>query len=211
MTFLENSAFIGLIMPGDVTLLVAGLLASQGRLSLMWLIVLGSIGAILGDSTGYAVGRFGGVNFLRRYGRFFFFRERYLEKAQRYFDVHGGKTILIGRFVAVVKSLGPVAAGIGRMPYKTFLAYNVAGSILSVSLYLVLGYFFGASWQKISTWLGRGAAIAFGVLVLAVVVIWTVRRRRKAKLDNNPDSEPQVPEPVNPAAAGSDGTGDGAA
>jgi len=193
MTFLENSAFIGLILPGDVTLLVAGLLASQGRLSLAWLIVLASIGAILGDSAGYAVGRFGGINFLRRYGRFFFFRERYLEKAQRYFDVHGGKTILIGRFVAVVKSLGPVAAGIGRMPYKTFLAYNVAGSILSVSLYLVLGYFFGASWQAIGTWLGRGAAIAFGVLVLAVAVFWAVRRRRKAKLNNNPDSEPKIP------------------
>lgn len=193
MTFLENSAFIGLIMPGDVTLLVAGLLASQGRLNLAALIVLASIGAILGDSAGYAVGRYGGVNFLRRYGRFFFFRERYLEKAQRYFDVHGGKTILIGRFVAVVKSLGPVAAGIGRMPYRTFLVYNVAGSILSVSLYLVLGYFFGASWQAISAWLGRGAAIAFGVLVLAVVAMWAVRRRRKAKLNNNHDSGPKLP------------------
>lgn len=183
VTFLENSAFVGLIMPGDVTLLVAGLLASQGRLTLWLLILVASIGAILGDSTGYFIGRYGGIRFIRRFGRYFFFKESHLEKTQRYFDTHGGKTILFGRFVAVIKSLGPVAAGIGRMPYPTFLFYNVIGSILSVALYLTLGYFFGESWELISDWIGRGGAIAFGVIAVVAVVVWFVRRRRRAEED----------------------------
>ncbi|MHB1412947.1 MAG: DedA family protein [Thermoleophilia bacterium] len=85
MTFLETSAFVGLVVPGEVTLLLAGLLASQGYFDLSALIALASAGAILGDSTGYAIGRYGGIKFLRRFGRFFFFRESYLETAERYF------------------------------------------------------------------------------------------------------------------------------
>ncbi|MEK6536024.1 MAG: DedA family protein [Actinomycetota bacterium] len=171
-------------MPGDITLLVAGLLASQGTLKLGWLILIASIGAICGDSAGYFIGRYGGLKFIRRFGRYFFFKESHLEKTQRYFDAHGGKTILFGRFVAVVKSLGPVAAGIGRMPYGTFLFYNVIGSILSVTLYLTLGYFFGASWKAISTWAGRGGAIVFGLIVVIAVTVWFLRRRRKQRLEN---------------------------
>lgn len=181
VTFLENSAFVGLIMPGDVTLLVAGLLAAQGTLDLWWLILIASIGAICGDSTGYFIGRYGGLKFIRRFGRYFFFKESHLEKTQRYFDTHGGKTILFGRFVAVVKSLGPVAAGIGRMPYGTFLFYNVIGSILSVALYLTLGYFFGASWKLISKWAGWGGAAAFGLIVVIVVALLFARHRRRLK------------------------------
>ncbi|MHB8923501.1 MAG: DedA family protein, partial [Thermoleophilia bacterium] len=137
-----------------------------------------------GDSCGYFIGRYGGLKFIRRFGRYFFFKESHLEKTQRYFDKHGGKTILFGRFVAVIKSLGPVAAGIGRMPYGTFLTYNVIGSILSVTLYLTLGYFFGASWQLISKWMGRGGGIAFGVLVTSVAVVVIVRRRRQGRADS---------------------------
>lgn len=184
VTFLENSAFVGLIMPGDITLLVAGLLASQGTLNLWWLILVASIGAICGDSCGYFIGRFGGLKFIRRFGRYFFFKEAHLQKTQRYFDNHGGKTILFGRFVAVIKSVGPVAAGIGRMPYGTFLIYNVIGSILSVALYLTLGYFFGASWQLISKWTGRGGAVAFGILVVSLAVVLIVRRRRRSQADS---------------------------
>lgn len=180
ITFLENSAFVGLVMPGDVTLLVAGLLASEGTLNLGYLIGVAAGGAILGDSAGYFIGRYGGLKFLRRYGRYFFFRESYLEKAQGYFNTHGGKTILFGRFVMVVKSLTPVAAGISRMPYGIFLVYNVIGSVLSVSVVLTLGYFFGESWKLISRWLGWGGAAAFALVIIAVLALWGFRwwRRR---------------------------------
>ncbi|MBE0428724.1 MAG: DedA family protein [Thermoleophilia bacterium] len=190
VTFLENSAFLGLVMPGDITLLVAGLLASQGRLNLWLLIVIASIAAIAGDSVGYAIGRYGGIKFIRRFGRYFFFRESHLRKTQKYFDIHGGKTVFFGRFIAVIKALGPVAAGIGHMPYPTFLFYNAFGGILSVSFFLTLGYFFGASWRVISDWAGRGGGAAFTLLVVIAFVVWFVRRRRRLKEENAapPDS-----------------------
>lgn len=180
VTFLENSAFVGLVMPGDVTLLVAGLLSSQGVLDLAPLIAVAATGAILGDSAGYFIGRYGGLKFLRRYGRYFLFKEKYLETANHYFQVHGGKTILFGRFVMVVKSLTPVAAGISRMPYGLFLVYNVIGSILSVTTVLVLGYFFGESWRLIGKWLGWGGAIAFAAVLALAISWWAYRwwRRR---------------------------------
>lgn len=84
----------------------------------------------------------------------------------------------------MIKSVGPVAAGIGRMRYGTFLFYNVIGSILSVTLYLVIGYFFGASWKAISTWAGRGGAIVFGLVVFTAAVVVVVRRRRRQRLRN---------------------------
>lgn len=181
VTFLENSAFVGLVMPGDVTLLVAGLLSSQGTLNLGYLIIIAAGGAILGDSAGYFIGRYGGLRFLRRFGRYFLFKDKYLERAQSYFLIHGGKTILIGRFIMVVKSLAPVVAGISRMPYGIFLLYNVIGSVLSVSLVLLLGYFFGESWKLISSWLGRGGAVAFALVIVAVISLWVYRwwRRRR--------------------------------
>ena len=181
MTYLETSAFVGLVVPGEVTLLLAGLLASQGYLDLSALIAVASAGAILGDSTGYAIGRYGGIKFLRRFGRFFFFRESYLEAAERYFQRHGGKTVLFGRFVGVLRSFAPVAAGISRMPYRTFLFYNVVGGIGSVTIVLLLGYFFGQSWELINRWLGWGGGIAFALAVVAAVSYLLIRRRRRGK------------------------------
>ncbi|MCL4310120.1 MAG: DedA family protein [Actinomycetota bacterium] len=185
MTFLETSAFVGLVVPGEVTLLLAGLLASQGYFDLSALIALASAGAILGDSTGYAIGRYGGIKFLRRFGRFFFFRESYLETAERYFQRHGGKTVLFGRFVGVLRSFAPVAAGISRMPYRTFLFYNIVGGIGSVTIVLLLGYFFGQSWELINRWLGWGGGIAFALVVVAGVIYLLIRRRRSGKNDTN--------------------------
>ena len=179
MTFLETSAFVGLLAPGEVTLLIAGLLASQGAFSLSALIAVSSAGAILGDTSGYAIGRFGGTRFLRRFGRHFFFREAYLEAAERYFRRHGGKTILFGRFVGVLRSFAPVAAGISRMPYRTFLFYNVIGGIGSVTVILLLGYFFGQSWELIDRWLGWGGGIAFSLAVAAAAIYIFIRGRRR--------------------------------
>lgn len=179
MTFLETSAFVGLVVPGEVTLLIAGLLASQGILHLWGLAIAASVGAILGDSAGYWIGRYGGLKVLRRYGKYFFFKEKYLETTQQYFETHGGKTVLFGRFVGVVRAFGPMVAGISRMPYGKFLAYDIVGAILSTTLVLVLGFFFGESWRLISDLLGWGGAVAFGVIVAAAVGLALYRRRRR--------------------------------
>lgn len=182
MTFLETSAFVGLLVPGEVTLLIAGLLAFQGVVHLWGLVVAASVGAIMGDSAGYWIGRLGGLRVLRRYGRYFFFKESYLTATQRYFQVHGGKTVLFGRFIGVVRAFGPMVAGISRMPYGRFLVYDILGAVLSVTLVLVLGFFFGESWKLISDLLGLGGTIAFGVIVAAVVAIFLFRRWRRNKV-----------------------------
>lgn len=181
MTFLEASAFVGLLVPGEVTLLIAGLLVSRGLFNLPALIVVAAIGAILGDSAGYFIGRYGGLRFIRRYGRYFFFKEEYLEITQKYFLRHGGKTILFGRFIGVLRSLAPVVAGISRMPYGSFLLYNITGGILSVTLIVLLGYFFGESWQLINKWLGWGGAIVFATVVVAAIAVQIFRRWRRSQ------------------------------
>ena len=178
LTFLEASAFIGLLVPGEVTLLIAGLLASQGVFNLYILTAVAAVAAILGDTTGYAIGRYGGLRFLRRYGRYFFIKEHHLELARSYFKKHGGKTILLGRFVGILRSLAPVMAGISNMPYRSFAVYNVIGGIVSVTALLLLGYFFGESWKLIDKLLGWGGVVAF-ILVLTVVAAWLLIRRHK--------------------------------
>lgn len=179
MTFLETSAFVGLIVPGEVTLLIAGWFASRGILQMPWLLAAAWLGAILGDSAGYAIGRYGGVRFLRRFGRYFLFRERYLETSYRYFRDHGGKTVIFGRFVGIIRAFGPVVAGISRMPYGRFLAYDIVGAVLSSTLVLSLGYFFGESYKVISRWLGWGGVVIFTVIVAAVIVVKVIRKRRR--------------------------------
>ncbi len=183
---------MGLVMPGDVTLLVAGMLASHGTLNLWLLAVIGSFGAIFGDSAGYAIGRFGGIKVVRRIGHYFRVRDSHLEKAQKYFDKHGGKTIFVGRFATGIKSFIPVAAGISRMNYGTFLLYNFVASILNVTLLLVLGYFFGESWQRINEWLGWAGSILLGIIIVAAAVFWYMRRRRR-EMSGEEDTD-QVPD-----------------
>ncbi len=178
LTFLEASAFVGLLVPGEVTLLIAGLLASQGVFNLYILIVLAAAAAILGDTAGYTIGKYGGLRFLRRYGRYFFIKEHHLELARRYFKKHGGKTILLGRFVGILRSLAPVMAGISNMPYHLFAIYNVIGGIVSVTALLLLGYFFGESWELIDKVLGWGGVVAF-MMVLTVAAAWLLIRRHK--------------------------------
>lgn len=166
-------------MPGDVTLLVAGLLASHGTLNMWLLILVASAGAVLGDSTGYAIGRYGGIKVVRRIGHYFRVNDSHLERAQKYFDAHGGKTIFIGRFATGIKSFIPVAAGISRMNYGTFLVYNAVASTLNVALILTLGYFFGESWELINQWLGWGGGILLATLIVIIAVIWYLRRWRQ--------------------------------
>lgn len=181
MTFLETSAFVGLVVPGEVTLLIAGWFASRDVLDMPWLLAAAWLGAVLGDSTGYAIGRFGGVKFLRRFGRYFFFRERYLEASYRYFRSHGGKTVIFGRFVGIVRAFGPVVAGISHMPYGRFLAYDIVGALLSSALLLSLGYFFGESWDVIGKWLGWGGLAVFVFIIALVIAVRYIRKRRRAE------------------------------
>ena len=166
--FLESSAFLGLLVPGESIVVLSGFLASHGYLDLGDCIVVIALGAVLGDSTGYALGKAMGRDYFDRHERLFLFRRKHLQKVEAYFAKYGGKTIFWGRFVHLLRAMTPFAAGMSAMPYKRFAFFNVAGGIVWAVTFTLLGYFFGQSWRLIEKWAGRaGVFVLFMLLVLA--------------------------------------------
>ncbi len=140
--FAESGLLIGFFLPGDSLLFTAGLFAAQGKLNLPLILVGCFIAAVTGDQVGYAFGnRVGPALFRRPDSRLF--KQEYVEKAQGYFDKYGSKTIVLARFVPVVRTFAPVVAGVGSMPYRTFLTFNILGGLLWAVGVTLLGYFLG--------------------------------------------------------------------
>ncbi len=182
MAFLETSAFVGLLVPGESTIVLGGFCAGMGMLNLGAIIGVGTRGAVMGDTVGYFLGYRYGETVFRRYGRYFFIRPEHLQEARDFFARHGGKTVFLGRFIAWLRAFAPVAAGIARMPYHAFLFANVCGAIAWVTTFTVLGYFVGNNWNVIEKYLGRAgiAASLAGVLVF-LGYRRLMRRHRLAK------------------------------
>ncbi|HQG31868.1 MAG TPA: bifunctional DedA family/phosphatase PAP2 family protein [Deltaproteobacteria bacterium] len=167
--FLESSAFLGLIVPGEIVMVLAGFLVSHGYLDLIDCIVVISLGAILGDSTGYAIGKMVGKGYFERHERFLLFKRRHVRRVEAYFARHGGMTVFWGRFVRLLRVLVPFTAGMSGMRFRSFVLYNIAGGALWAVTFTLLGYYFGRSWQLTQKWTGRaGVFILFMVLVIAV-------------------------------------------
>lgn len=179
MTFLETSAFLGFLVPGESMVVIAGLLTSRGVLELGDVIWVASLGAITGDTVGYFIGYRFGEGFFLKYGRYFFFKKEYLDEARGFFEKHGGKTVLLGRFMAWLRAFAPVVAGISKMHYPRFLFFNVAGGIVWATIFSLLGYFVGNSWDIIKTYLGRLGIFAFiiGAVIIYLYFLFTKKRR----------------------------------
>lgn len=139
--FAETGLVVTPFLPGDSLLFVAGAFAAGGSLDLMTLFVLLSVAAILGDTVNYQIGHFFGPKVFDRDMRFL--NRENLEKTQRFYEKHGGKTIIIARFMPIIRTFAPFVAGVGSMTYRRFLAYNVVGGLLWVTSILFCGYFFG--------------------------------------------------------------------
>ena len=140
--FAESGLLIGFFLPGDTLLFGAGILASQGTLPLGWLLVITIVAAIVGDNVGYSIGRRTGKRLFHK-KESILFRQDHLERAEQFYEKHGGKTIILARFVPVVRTFAPMVAGIGKMPRQRFLAFNVVGGILWGGGVTMLGYFLG--------------------------------------------------------------------
>jgi len=140
--FAESGLFFGFFLPGDSLLFTAGLVASQGYINI-WVLLIGtSIAAVLGDSVGYAFGRKVGPKLFNKEDSRFF-KKAYLERTKTFYERHGKKTIILARFVPIVRTFAPILAGVGEMRYGTFLMYNIIGGVVwSVGL-LTLGFSLG--------------------------------------------------------------------
>ena len=142
IVFLETGVVVTPFLPGDSLLFVAGALAATGEMDIRALVLLLIVAAILGDSLNYAIGRYFGPRVFR-FEDSRFFKRAYIDRTHAFFERHGGKTIVIARFVPIIRTYAPFVAGIGHMPYRRFLSFNVGGAVLWVGLLAYAGYLFG--------------------------------------------------------------------
>jgi len=142
IVFAESGLFFGFFFPGDSLLFTAGFLASQGILPIGWLTLGCFFAAVAGDSVGYAFGKAVGEKFFTRDDSFFF-KKRYAEKARLFYEKRGAPAIFLARFVPIVRTFAPIAAGIGLMKYRTFIVFNVAGGLVWSFGFILTGYFLG--------------------------------------------------------------------
>jgi membrane-associated protein len=141
--YAETGLVVTPFLPGDSLLFVAGTLAGLDGLHVGWLLATLMSAAILGDSTNYWIGRYVGPKVFRREDSWFL-HKKHLERTERFYEQHGGKTVVIARFLPILRTFAPFVAGIGRMPYPRFLAFSVSGTVLWVGLIVFGGYFFGS-------------------------------------------------------------------
>jgi len=140
--FVETGLFVGFFLPGDSLLVTAGIFAARGDLNVITLLVLGSICAVVGDQVGYMIGRTAGHALYKRKDSFFF-RKKHLQKAHDFYEKYGGKTIVLARFVPIVRTFAPAVAGAAEMNYRRFVSFNVFGGILWVCSMVLLGFSMG--------------------------------------------------------------------
>ncbi len=141
--FVETGLFFGFFFPGDSLLFTAGFLASQGYVSLSWLLVGTFVAAVVGDSVGYALGKKAGPAIFSREDSVFF-NKKHIVKAQEFYARHGRMTIIVARFMPIIRTFAPIVAGVGSMNYRTFLSFNIIGAFIWTWGMLWLGYGLGA-------------------------------------------------------------------
>jgi membrane-associated protein len=139
--FLETGFVVTPFLPGDSLLFAAGTFAALGSLNPFYLFGLLTTAAILGDTVNYHIGQYIGERAFS--GEIKFLKQEYLEKTQEFYEKHGGKAIILARFVPIIRTFAPFVAGVGTMKYRRFITYNVVGGIAWVAIFISLGYFFG--------------------------------------------------------------------
>jgi membrane-associated protein len=176
--FAETGLLVGFFLPGDSLLVTAGFLASQGYLNVWTLGALLTIAASAGNQVGYQIGRSTGPRIFRREDSRFF-RRQHLERAHAFYEKHGGKTIVLARFIPIVRTFAPLLAGVGQMRYTTFLVYDLLGGVLWIWSMLLSGYYLGRLVPGVQNHMEK---VILGVILLSLLpgIIGWLRERRTA-------------------------------
>lgn len=177
IVFLETGVVVTPFLPGDSLLFVAGAIAAAGALNVHGLVILLIAAAIAGDSLNYSIGRYLGPRVFR-FDDSRFFKRTYVDRTHAFFERHGGKALIIARFVPIIRTYAPFVAGIGVMPYRRFLLFNVVGAVLWVILLTYAGFFFG----NLPLVKKNLTLVILGIIVLSilpgVIEVWRARRIR---------------------------------
>jgi membrane-associated protein len=178
--FCETGLVVTPFLPGDSLLFVAGTLAAIGEnhISIHLMIVLLIIAAVLGDACNYFIGKFFGEKLFRNPNSKIF-KQEYLKKTHDFYEKHGGKTIIIARFVPIVRTFAPFVAGMGKMSYPRFFSYNVFGGVAWVALFMYAGFFFGELDFVKSNLSIIAIVIIFVSLLPGIIEIWRQKRKKK--------------------------------
>jgi membrane-associated protein len=180
IVFAETGLLVGFFLPGDSLLITAGVIAATGELNILLLNVLLSAAAIIGDQVGYAIGRRTGPKIFTREKSFFFAKDHLL-RTKAFYEKHGGKTIVLARFMPFARTFAPVVAGVGEMSYRRFVSYNVFGGIGWVVSMTLIGYFLGTSIPDIERHIHKVVAIVI-FLSLLPALIELVRHRLRPRV-----------------------------
>jgi membrane-associated protein len=162
--FAESGLLIGFFLPGDTLLFGAGILASQGTFPLGWLMVVVIVSAIVGDNVGYSIGRRAGKRLFKRKESIFFHPDQ-LARAEKFYEAHGGKTIIMARFVPIVRTFAPMVAGAGKMTRGRFMIFNVIGGILWGGGVTLLGFWLGDRLPWLEDYI---TPVILGIVVLSI-------------------------------------------
>jgi membrane protein DedA with SNARE-associated domain/membrane-associated phospholipid phosphatase len=172
MAYLETAAFVGLVAPGETVVIAGGVIAGQGEIQLLPLIGIVWLCAVLGDTTSFYIGQRLGRRFLEKHGPRVKITHERLEQVEGYFERYGGRTILIGRFIGLVRALAPFVAGSSGLAYRRFIPYSIVGCGLWATTFCVLGYIFWRSFDKVAHIAGQAI---FGFAIGAPLYRWVVR------------------------------------
>lgn len=203
--FAESGLLVGFFLPGDTLLFSVGFFAAQGHVPLAAALLVIFVCAVVGDNVGYTIGRRLGPRLFKKKDGIVF-RQSYVARAEAFYEKHGGKTIILARFVPVVRTFAPMVAGVGKMPRQRFVLYNIVGAGVWTGLVVMLGYWFGSLIDPhvmekfILLAVGGAMLLSFGPMIWHVIGdaetrkrlrdrIATILRRRANAIDPNNQSE----------------------
>ena len=186
--FAETGLVVTPFLPGDSLLFAIGAITARGDLDLTLILILLTFAAILGDTVNYSVGAFFKERILNG-ERIRFIKESHIERTKEFYDDYGGKTIIIGRFVPIIRTFAPFVAGIGTMEYKQFLFYNVIGGVIWITIFTIAGYYFG----NLPMIRKNFTLVIFAIIILSILpAVFEFFRSKKNKINTIKDSNEGV-------------------